>query len=82
MVYVDSPKYRHFRYIMCHMIADTEEELHAMADKIGISRKHFQDKDGRPHYDICKTKRRLAIEHGAIEADTNHIIRILKEEEK
>jgi hypothetical protein len=47
--------------IMCHMIADSEAELHEMAAKIGIKRKWYQG----DHYDICKAKRTLAIELGA-----------------
>ncbi|MDQ7818735.1 MAG: DUF4031 domain-containing protein [Melioribacteraceae bacterium] len=53
------------RMTMCHMIADTLEELHAMADKIGIKRKWFQEKASHPHYDICLSKKELAIENGA-----------------
>lgn len=48
-------------YVMSHMIADTEEELHAMADKIGVARKWFQG----DHYDITQTKKALAIAAGA-----------------
>lgn len=47
------------------MIADTDDELHAMADKIGVSRKWFQG----DHYDIAKSKRALAIQAGAIPLD-------------
>lgn len=50
------------RYVMSHMIADTLEELHAMADKIGVARKWFQKGD---HYDITQSKKKLAIKHGA-----------------
>lgn len=49
------------RYVMCHMIADTEEELHAMAAKIGVARKWYQG----DHYDIAKSKRALAVAAGA-----------------
>ncbi|MHB1702243.1 MAG: DUF4031 domain-containing protein [Acidobacteriaceae bacterium] len=72
MVYVDdmhlSPMGRFGRMKMCHMLADTDEELHAMADKIGVARKWFQA-DGTPrrHYDIALSKRVLAISLGAIE---------------
>lgn len=56
------------RMRMCHMIADTDEELHAMADKIGVQRKWFQ-KPGTPgrHYDIAMSKRALAVAAGAVE---------------
>jgi hypothetical protein len=53
------------RYVMCHMITDdpTFEELHRMADTIGVDRKWFQG----DHYDIVKTKRALAVKAGAVE---------------
>jgi hypothetical protein len=52
---------------MCHMLADTPDELHAMADRIGIARKWFQRDASAPHYDVCKSKRAQAVAAGAIE---------------
>ena len=52
---------------MCHMIADTPDELHAMADKIGVARKWFQRMASFPHYDIAQSKRALAVQYGAVE---------------
>ena len=53
---------------MCHMLADTDEELHAMADKIGMSRRwHQYPNSYRSHYDICLAKRALAVANGARE---------------
>lgn len=48
---------------MSHMIADTEAELHAMADRIGVARRWYQG----DHYDVALSKRALAVKAGAIE---------------
>ena len=48
--------------IVCHMIADTESELHAMADRIGEARKWYQG----DHYDIALSKRSRALDFGAV----------------
>lgn len=64
-VYVDDmylyPMGQFGRMKMSHMIADTEDELHAMAAKIGVARKWYQG----DHYDIAISKRQLAIAAGA-----------------
>lgn len=70
-VYVDDfyetgVRYRGMK--MCHMVADSQKELFEMVDKIGVQRKWVQDYNKpREHFDICFSKRKLAIEHGAIE---------------
>lgn len=67
-VYVDDMEAAFAGMIMCHMLADSDDELHAMADKIGISRRwHQKAGTTHSHYDICKVKRALAVEHGAVE---------------
>ena len=76
-VYVDAAIYPYGRMIMCHLMADTVEELHAMADKIGIQRKWFQNKS-TPHYDICKSKRAAAILNGAIEIDRHQTVELIR----
>lgn len=67
-VYVDSMRAPYRGMLMCHMLADTDDELHAMADRIGVSRRWHQ-KPGTPHshYDICLTKRARAVAAGAVE---------------
>lgn len=68
-VYVDNMRAPYGRLILCHMVADTDDELHAMADAIGVNRRWWQspDKTHGSHYDICLAKRRRAIEIGAVE---------------
>lgn len=71
-VYVDDYRARYGRMIMCHMLADTEDELHAMADRIGVARKWFQG----DHYDICQEKRALAVQAGAREITKRRAVQI------
>ncbi len=76
-VYVDKSIFPYGRMIMCHMAADTLEELHTMADQIGVKRKHFQN-GRRQHYDICKSKRALAVGFGAIEVTSRQMVEHFK----
>jgi len=41
------------------------EELHAMAEKLGLKRDYFQNHIFLPHYDLIPKKRELAIKKGA-----------------
>lgn len=68
-VYVDNMQARYGRMIMSHMIASTDEELHAMADRIGVSRRWWQSPEmsSGSHYDICASSRAKALRFGAIE---------------
>jgi hypothetical protein len=42
VVYIDNMRAKYGRLVLCHMIGDTDEELHAMADTIGVARKWWQ----------------------------------------
>lgn len=66
MVFVDDMRAPFGRMVMCHMIADTPEELLAMADRIGVQRKWIQ-KAGtyEEHFDISKVKKEMALRAGA-----------------
>lgn len=79
MVYVDDMRAQYGRMVMCHMLADTDEELHTMADRIGVARRWHQ-KAGTPqsHYDICMSKRALAVKFGAKETDRAGVVEIIK----
>lgn len=67
-VYVDDMKAPFGRMVMCHMLADSSDELHEMAARIGVARKWCQfEGTPREHYDISKGKRLLAVQLGAIQ---------------
>lgn len=72
-VYVDDmyrhPMGRYGRMKMSHMVADTREELLAMADRIGLARKWLQHPGmgrGFEHFDVSMSYRAKAIEAGAV----------------
>lgn len=76
-VYVDNMEAGFGRMIMCHMIADTTEELLEMADKIGVQRKWIQDAgEWSEHFDISKSKRALAVAAGAKEITMRELARM------
>lgn len=70
-VYVDDVEHAFGRMKMCHMWADTIDELTAMANVIGVDYKWLQKppKASWVHFDVAKSKRALAIENGAILTD-------------
>lgn len=68
MVYIDNYNAPFAGMIMCHMVADTTEELLAMVDRIGVQRKWIQYPGTyNEHFDICLEKKALALKAGAIE---------------
>lgn len=77
--YVDDVRHKFGNMVMCHLWADSEDELLAMVDRIGVQRKWIQ---GHPtlshgkhrnaswvHFDIALSKKALAIEAGAVLTD-------------
>lgn len=78
-VYIDRMEVPFGRMIMSHMVADTSDELHRMADVLGIDRKHCQcEGTWKEHYDICQSKKRIALNFGAIEVSTRTLLSKMK----
>ena len=55
----------------CHMLADSEAELHAFARRLGLRREWYQGHRNpyRRHYDLTASKRALALQLGALPLD-------------
>lgn len=55
-----------------HLMADTLEELHAMAAQLGIPRRAFQNKTSGAHYDVPAQLRDEAIRLGTVAISRHH----------
>lgn len=96
-VYVDDMRLKarvgRITALWSHLIADTEEELHAFAAELGLKRSWFQKPkglDGRSpakphslkaqmwHYDVTDAKRDQAIAMGAIPITLRQSIEIIR----
>jgi hypothetical protein len=67
---------RHTRF--CHLLADTREELQAMADQLGVPARFFQDHPWRWHHDLPEPLRDRAIALGAREITLHEVGALLK----
>ena len=67
---------RHTRF--CHLLADTREELHELADDLGIPRRYFQDHPWRWHHDLPEPLRERAIALGAREVTLREVGLLLR----
>ena len=63
----------------CHMVADTDDELFAMAEKLGLERRWVQESGtARVHFDLTPPKRAAAIAAGAVEIDMRQLVEIFR----
>jgi hypothetical protein len=70
-VYVDDAKHPYRGMKMCHMVADSQGELLDMAVAIGFTEEQawrWLQHPGteREHFDICQSKKALAVKAGAV----------------
>lgn len=61
----------------CHLLADSEEELHSMAEKLELKRSWFQPAP-MPHYDIAQSKRAVAVSLGAVQIGRDKVAELFK----
>lgn len=74
-VFVDDMKLRakvgNIDAVWSHLGADSLEEMHEFAQRLGLKRSWFQvSSSGIPHYDITQSMRAKAIKMGAEEVTT------------
>lgn len=66
------------RSASCHLVADSLEELHVFAARIGLKREWSQDAKGVPHYDLTPRRRARAVELGAVEVDRAGFVAVMR----
>ena len=70
---------RVFKDGACHMFTDGPlDELHSMAQKIGMRRSWFQDHWPLPHYDLNRDRRAAAVHAGAVECDKYKTVAVMR----
>lgn len=64
----------------CHMYADTLEELHELAERIGMWREWFQSDRRLPHYDLHRKQREKALALGVVEHTRRQMTDFMKQQ--
>jgi hypothetical protein len=59
-------------HLWCHLMADSLEELHAFAARLGLKREWFQG----DHYDLIPRRREHAVRLGALEVPARRLVEI------
>ncbi len=77
MVYIGTTEHPLGRMKMSHMSSENIEELHKMADLIGIKRKWFQNSI-MPYYNISRAKKKFAIKEGAVLVEDKELISLCR----
>ncbi|MFF7094220.1 DUF4031 domain-containing protein [Streptomyces rubradiris] len=75
-LYVDPPAWPGHGRLWSHLVSDVSyDELHAFADRLGLSRRAF---DG-DHYDLPEHRYADAVAAGAVEVGSREVVRLLRE---
>ncbi len=80
-VYIDRLQLHPWRgrqVLWCHLIADTVEELHAFAAKVGCKRSWFEEDAKEPHYNLQRRLRARAVALGARECSRPEFVAALR----
>lgn len=62
----------------CHLFADTLDELHEFAKRLGLKRAWFRPHPRMDHYDLTINMRYKAVRLGAVEVDAKTMVSKMK----
>ena len=69
------------RMKMSHLLADSRDELLEFGDRLGLKRSWLQHDErgtGGRHYDISLSKRKVAVELGAVEISGREVVDFMR----
>lgn len=75
-MYVDDAEVQKHGYIWFHLIADSIQELHEFAAKMGLPAYAFHRGARHPHYDVTGAQRLRALQFGAAAISARDAVRI------
>ncbi len=81
MIYVDAPEWKkspNGRKSYAHMVADSLNELHDFAKKIGVKPHFFHRARSGWHYDITSDQHAVAMRNGAVQVASRALLPIAK----
>lgn len=79
MVYVDDADVSKYGRVWCHLTADSLDELHAFAARVGLPTRAFHRGARHPHYDITANQRLNAVRSGAHPVSPREVVRIARQ---
>ena len=80
-VYVDDAIWPWRGELWCHLVADTDDELAAFAERLGLQTRWLQHKPARPwldHYDLPDYAREQALELGAAPVGRSELVAVIR----
>jgi hypothetical protein len=77
-IYVDDEQIPWRGKLWCHLVADSLDELHEFAGRLGLRLSWFQARSVYPHYDVSLNVRDRALSLGATLGDRRTIIACAK----
>lgn len=79
MVYIDDAGVSKYGRGWFHLTADSLDELHAFAVRIGLPARAFHRGARHPHYDVTAAQRLSALRSGARAVSPREVVRIARQ---
>lgn len=76
MVYVDDAEVSKYGRDWFHLTADSVDELHAFAVRIGLPSRAFHRGARYLHYDVTAAQRLRALSNGAVAVSSRQLVRV------